>query len=272
MLELLRVVVSLAVVLGLFWVVARLGSRKLGGRDRGLVRVRSRQSLSRGSSLAVVEVGSRVLVVGVSDGGVRLLTELDPVEGVETAPAAQPAGAVELVEAAEAATVTRLQPRAPGRHAAPVAAAEVSFAELLAQATEAHEADQAAVAGDPVAKHAARPGKHAAQPVSQPVSPPALPPVFQPLVPPVAQPAARQLALPQPVAQPVAQTVAPVEAPVARPARRPAGAHRATSAPATAPSASAASPSRLSGSLLSAGTWRQALAATGRTRDAGGTA
>jgi flagellar protein FliO/FliZ len=80
-----RVVVSLGVVLGLFWMVARLGSRKIGGRDRSLLRVRSRQALSRGSSLAVVEVGSRVLVVGVSDGGVRLLTELDPFE-LETTP------------------------------------------------------------------------------------------------------------------------------------------------------------------------------------------
>lgn len=76
----LRVVVSLGVVLGLFWTVARLGSRKLGGRERGLVRVRTRQSLSRTASLAVVEVGARVLVVGVSDAGVRLLTELDPDE------------------------------------------------------------------------------------------------------------------------------------------------------------------------------------------------
>jgi flagellar protein FliO/FliZ len=75
-----RVVISLGVVLGLFWTIARIGSRKVGGRDRSLVRVRSRQALSRGSSLAVVEVGSRVLVVGVSDAGVRLLTELDPFE------------------------------------------------------------------------------------------------------------------------------------------------------------------------------------------------
>jgi flagellar protein FliO/FliZ len=75
-----RVVVSLGVVLGIFWGMARIGSRKVGGRDRSLVRVRSRQALSRGSSLAVVEVGSRVLVVGVSDAGVRLLTELDPFE------------------------------------------------------------------------------------------------------------------------------------------------------------------------------------------------
>ncbi len=80
MLELvLRLAVSLGVVLGLFWLVARTSARKLGGQ-RGLVRVHGRQSLSRTASLAVVEVGSRVLVVGVSEGGVRLLTELDPVE------------------------------------------------------------------------------------------------------------------------------------------------------------------------------------------------
>jgi flagellar protein FliO/FliZ len=75
-----RVAVSLGVVLGLFWLVARAGSRRFSGGTRNLVRVRGRQSLSRTSSLAVVEVGSRVLVVGVSDGGVRLLTELDPTE------------------------------------------------------------------------------------------------------------------------------------------------------------------------------------------------
>ncbi len=78
MLELvLRLGISLAVVLGLFWLVARTGARRLGG-TRGLMRVHGRQTLSRTASVAVVEVGTRVLVVGVSDGGVRLLTELDP--------------------------------------------------------------------------------------------------------------------------------------------------------------------------------------------------
>jgi flagellar protein FliO/FliZ len=95
----LRVLLSLAVVLGLFWMVARTGSRKLGGRDRGLIRVRGRQALSRGSSLAVVEVGTRVLVVGVSDGGVRLLTEMDPDELGTASPAAPHTG-----ETAEPAT------------------------------------------------------------------------------------------------------------------------------------------------------------------------
>jgi len=75
-----RLLLSLGVVLGLFWAVARMGARRVGGRDRTLLRVRGRQALSRGSSIAVVEVGSRVLVVGVSDAGVRLLTELDPFE------------------------------------------------------------------------------------------------------------------------------------------------------------------------------------------------
>jgi flagellar protein FliO/FliZ len=79
MLELLlRVGFSLCLVLGLIWAAARLSSRRLAGGPRALVRVRGRQALSRTSSVAVVEVGSRLLVIGVSDGGVRLLTELDP--------------------------------------------------------------------------------------------------------------------------------------------------------------------------------------------------
>ena len=92
MLELiLRLAVSLGVVLGLFWLVARTGAKKLGG-TRSLLRVHGRQSLSRTASVAVVEVGSRVLVVGVSEGGVRLLTELDPEEIAEPASVTVEAG------------------------------------------------------------------------------------------------------------------------------------------------------------------------------------
>lgn len=102
MLELvLRVVFSLAVVLGLLWVIARVSSRRLrGSSHQGLVRTLVRQPLSRGSSLAVVSVGERVLVVGVTEQQVNLLTELDPAE-VEAEPdvpnlpeaSRQPAGA-----------------------------------------------------------------------------------------------------------------------------------------------------------------------------------
>ncbi len=107
-----RVVLSLAVVLGLFWMVARTGSRKMGGRDRALVKVRSRQSLSRGSSLAVVEVGSRVLVVGVSDSGVRLLTELAPHE-LSGSAAPLPVAPLPVAPAPAVPTASDLSP-APG--------------------------------------------------------------------------------------------------------------------------------------------------------------
>jgi flagellar protein FliO/FliZ len=76
----IRVVFSLAVVFGLIWLVARTSSRRLGGAARSMVRVVARQPLARTASLAVVEVGDRVLVVGVSENGVSLLTEMDPAE------------------------------------------------------------------------------------------------------------------------------------------------------------------------------------------------
>jgi flagellar protein FliO/FliZ len=86
----LRVTLSLAVVLALFWFVARLSHRRLGGGARSMVRVVGRQALGRNASLAVVEVGDRVLVVGVSEGGVRLLAEMDP--GEVAVPDGEPLG------------------------------------------------------------------------------------------------------------------------------------------------------------------------------------
>jgi flagellar protein FliO/FliZ len=83
----LRVVFSLSVVLGLLWLIARVSSRRLrGSSHQGLVRTLVRQPLSRGTSLAVVSVGERVLVVGITEQQVNLLTELDPSE-VDTHPA-----------------------------------------------------------------------------------------------------------------------------------------------------------------------------------------
>lgn len=92
-----RVVFSLSVILGLLWLVARASNRRFGGPARSMVRVLARQPLARSASLAVVEVGDRVLVVGVSEQGVSLLTEMDPAElpAEETVPgsaAGLPAG------------------------------------------------------------------------------------------------------------------------------------------------------------------------------------
>lgn len=76
----LRVVFSLSVIAGLLWFIARTSNKRFGGAARSMVRVVARQPLARSASLAVVEVGDRVLVVGVSENGVSLLTEMDPSE------------------------------------------------------------------------------------------------------------------------------------------------------------------------------------------------
>ncbi|MGH3423218.1 MAG: FliO/MopB family protein [Nocardioidaceae bacterium] len=94
----LRVVLSLAVVLGLLWFIARMSARRMGGGRGSVLNVVGRQSLGRTASMAVVTVGARVLVVGVSENGVRLLTELDP-EEIEL-------DATEVLEGAEVAPVT----------------------------------------------------------------------------------------------------------------------------------------------------------------------
>jgi flagellar protein FliO/FliZ len=81
MLELtIRLVVSLTIVVGLLLVLARVGARKFRGHSGALVRVVHRQPLSRTSSVAVVTVGSRVLVLGTTEHQVSILTELDPEE------------------------------------------------------------------------------------------------------------------------------------------------------------------------------------------------
>lgn len=79
MLELaIRLVFSLAVVLGLLALIARFGARRFRGGKDALVQVVHRQHLSRGSAVSVVTVGSRVLVLGTTEHQIRVLTELDP--------------------------------------------------------------------------------------------------------------------------------------------------------------------------------------------------
>jgi len=81
MLELtIRLIVSLAIVVGLLLLLARFGARKFRGQAGALVRVVHRQPLSRTSAVAVVTVGSRVLVLGTTEHQVSILTELEPEE------------------------------------------------------------------------------------------------------------------------------------------------------------------------------------------------
>jgi flagellar protein FliO/FliZ len=76
----IRLVASLAVVVGLMLLLARFVGKRYGARAGAPVQVLHRQPLSRGSGVAVVAVGSRVLVIGTTDHQVSLLAELDPDE------------------------------------------------------------------------------------------------------------------------------------------------------------------------------------------------
>ena len=81
MLELtVRLIASLAVVVGLLLLLAKVGGRRMRGRAGSLVQVVHRQPLSRSSAVSVVTVGSRVLVLGTTEHQVTVLTELDPDE------------------------------------------------------------------------------------------------------------------------------------------------------------------------------------------------
>jgi flagellar protein FliO/FliZ len=73
-----RLLIALAVVLGVIWLIAkkaRGGARQKLRSDK-LIDVLGRQSLTRGSSVAVVRVADQALIVGVTDSNVRVLGEI----------------------------------------------------------------------------------------------------------------------------------------------------------------------------------------------------
>lgn len=73
---LMRLVLSLGLVFALLAVVARVAGRRLKPVG-GPLQVLHRQGLAKGSSLAVVAVGERVLLLGATEHQVQLITELD---------------------------------------------------------------------------------------------------------------------------------------------------------------------------------------------------
>ena len=93
----LRLVGSLALVVGLLLLVARLVNRRLKAPAGAAVQVVHRQALGRGQGVAVVSVGTRVLVLGTTEHQVTLLAEVEPDEvgldltdAGDLAPAAEP--------------------------------------------------------------------------------------------------------------------------------------------------------------------------------------
>lgn len=74
-----RLLGSLFLIVGVLGLIAYLGKRNARS-SRSLMRVHARMSIAKGVSVAVVEIGERVLLVGIGEKGVNLLAELDPAE------------------------------------------------------------------------------------------------------------------------------------------------------------------------------------------------
>jgi len=78
-----RMLLALVFVLGVMWLLARWARKPMGaGKADKVMSVLARQQLSRTSSVAVLKVMDRALVLGVTEQGIRLLTEteLSPIE------------------------------------------------------------------------------------------------------------------------------------------------------------------------------------------------
>lgn len=125
----MRLVASLAIVVGLMLLLAKVAGKRYGARAGAPVQVLHRQSLTRSASVAVITVGSRVLVVGTTDQQVNLLTELDPDDldladlGVDDEPGEVLTVPASLTaQAAPAARTAATAPAAPSAPSAPVAA------------------------------------------------------------------------------------------------------------------------------------------------------
>jgi flagellar protein FliO/FliZ len=73
----IRIAFSLLIVLGLMWGLAKVLRRPLAGRTGGALAVVARQQLTKGSSVAVVRVADRALILGVTEAGVSLLADAD---------------------------------------------------------------------------------------------------------------------------------------------------------------------------------------------------
>lgn len=95
-----RLLVAMAVVLGLMFVAARaLKNRGISGPRRGRpvpIELLARQGLGRTASVALVRTSGKVLVLGVTEANVSLLAEVDPdaidLDGPEAEWTAPPGG------------------------------------------------------------------------------------------------------------------------------------------------------------------------------------
>jgi flagellar protein FliO/FliZ len=86
-----RMLLALVFVLGIMWCLARWARKPMGaGKADRVMSVLARQQLSRTSSVAVLRVMDRALVLGVTEQGIRLITETE-LSPIEDALATEPA-------------------------------------------------------------------------------------------------------------------------------------------------------------------------------------
>jgi flagellar protein FliO/FliZ len=86
---LVRLVLSLAFIAAVLLFASRLAKKRGLGQGNGLIEVVARQRMGRASSVSVLRVAGRVLVIGSTDEQVTLLAEMEESE-VQTALAAAP--------------------------------------------------------------------------------------------------------------------------------------------------------------------------------------
>lgn len=121
-----RLVLTLAFVGGVLWFAARLAKKKGLGGGNGLIEVVARQRMGRSSTVSVLRVADRVLVIGSTEEQVTLLAEMDTdvVEEVLAEQEAEREAAREAARQAREATLAAVTARtrpAAVRSAAPAA-------------------------------------------------------------------------------------------------------------------------------------------------------
>jgi flagellar protein FliO/FliZ len=97
-----RLVFSLGFIAAVLAFASRLAKKRGLGGGNGLIEVVARQRMGRASSVSVLRVAGRVLVVGSTDEQVTLLAEVEE-EEVQAALAASPRGVAATADAAEGA-------------------------------------------------------------------------------------------------------------------------------------------------------------------------
>jgi len=89
---LLQTLLALLFICGIAWLLLRLMGRYSNGlgSSKGMIEIVDRVAIDQRKSLYIMKVTGRWLLVGSSEAGLQLLTELDPATAADAAEAASP--------------------------------------------------------------------------------------------------------------------------------------------------------------------------------------